>query len=351
MTGKTGCTVNITELGISLKANISLIGNDPMVTFVYDRLCLYGITKDVYHSRTIMRAAAICLGCVFNWFVLYSIWRNKTARKKVPNMLLAHQCCVDCFNIMVYLPIAHGSDYRYLVVLDDPKTFFNWVIVCDVVYEASVISSMASFILMAAERHMAVWKPVQHRLKVNRRKLVQMMAATWILSLAAAIGWGIALAEYLSWYNWYRILLTCTLLVGFLIVSLLTVLTFSRARQTVKQHAVPSNLSSRVKVTNKKSASKEFKLTILFSLLYSSFLLGFLPMSYARVYKHLKEKSDGEINGLVMIVSNIGFILSSICNPLLTMALRRELMPCCLRKNNKVSMTTYYSVSDANPKK
>lgn len=313
-------------------------------------LCTFVMTDAEYLATAVMRPLISFVGTILNVLLLYKCLCKRSVRKKVPNVLLAHQAIVDLYNLVVYVPASLKFGYTHEETFNDAQDFWVWYLATNLLYELSIFTSMFNFILISVERFLSLWKPFYHRAYVTCGRVYRMALLVWVLSGIVqgicVVGW------FTNKVKWYNRMKTGMLLAGFIVVTGLTLAAFFKARQSLrrgknfkyveersandamdeKKSSVLSKLSLSSLASFKSSISseelaKEFQLTLLFCLMYSCFCWGFLPLMIIWTWTYLVDFNSFSIDGrpIYFKIASNAFILSSMLNPLLAMWLKKDL--------------------------
>ena len=138
-----------------------------------------GYNEDISLPFLYTNFALGCVGASFNIFLLVIYWHRlqPSHRKKLSNLILANQGCVDlygslvlsfghCLSGLLYCPRCYTDEGD---ILYSATTKRNFQMVDYFTYNLSLFSTIFHFVLMTSERCLAMCKPLYHHTNITKK--------------------------------------------------------------------------------------------------------------------------------------------------------------------------------------
>ena len=263
-------------------------------------------------SLLILMSVAIILS---NSLIAFLFFWKKQLRKKVTNILLFNQACVDILNGLLFVPII------ILIIFCDIS---SEEFVFGTFYCFSLITSLFSFTLLAFERYFSVSRPLIHRQVVTKGRVTKAIILIWILStlmvMLAQIWYFTSTAVKKRLLSYYTYALWGIVAMTFSVVVCLYGGTVGRARKFIKTQRGRC-LEKHVLEIHK----KEMRVTILFIALFVAFLLTYLPSLIINIFDfsgvHDERKYELFSDAILLI-----YLSNSVFNPTLTICRKEDFL-------------------------
>ena len=264
---------------------------------------LYDKCNTIFISLLSIQLLVIVVGIALNFIIILRFFRNSSIQKQRSNILLLNQAVADMVNCLVYLtPLIvthfHNVTYsEYSSIIDLMFTFGAFL---------SFRSSLCIFLVIAFERYLAIAKPIWHRVNLREKHIWRLNVITWAIAMiTAAIACSLlSNGEIAIFFNYLKVSQAIDI-IQIVIITILFVLTFYKALTYIRRR----NISGIVLFQKR----KELHLTAIFSLMYILFILCFFPLTIGNAFTKSPENR----------LKILGFSLTSIINPILTLKLRK----------------------------
>ena len=303
-----------------LKPNVS----DSTVPISYYP-CTIGFTIGLLH--VLLSLAGIYL----NGIVLKNYFVRKDIQAKVANLMLAHQATVDLYNCCVFMlpwgiaKVILNCKVSVIHIRKGSSLYFFMLIWWLFVISLSFWSSVLSFFTIAIERWLAVCRPLWHKSRVTVGKMKCTVVFVWLYSLVIS-------AVHMYNIDMFQKTTKVTAIIALCInmaSSGLYVVTYLKARASVRGTNVNRPKQNETKRGRLITAKKEKKLTIIFAVMYLIFELPFLLFSIHITFFWIPNPS--EYNELPFVL----LLLASVLNPVFTLLLRKDFHSKCLHSAHR----------------
>ena len=249
---------------------------------------------------------ATCIGLILNAAIIARFCSRQEMRKRIPNILLAHQAFVDVVNLVAYVaPSAVVMIYISEVNKITLMTVFKMTAMSlNSLQCLTGYSSVGTFTLVACERWLAIWKPFRHRTHVKISRVTKVLVAIWVITIAVSILRLMLSIKQINTHGHFR--RSSTSMLGILLVFITIVLGMSyiKALVSVRQH--PGNQTSH---------HKEVRLAAIFCLMYALFLLLSVSILFA-IWTPMFSLANH--------INILAFAITSIINPVLTISMAED---------------------------
>ena len=265
--------------------------------------------------------AIIIIGVLLNCIIMHSFYRKVNLKKKIPNILLANQAFADLVNLIIYgLPNFVRALDRLIHVISLPHSISH---IIEYALLLTIASSVILFFIIALDRFIAIHNPLWHRANVNKKHIWAGIVGAWLVAIALTITSIAIHQEGLDLESPFGKFLIVLLGILITLVTVLHVCTFIKAFKSFYWNPDVS--------TNQiwKHPKKQFRLVLMFIIMYCIFSVGFFPLmiSFASKEGHSFELKSQIIFSL--------FIAISVLNPLLTLCLKSQFRITCAASRNE----------------
>ena len=265
----------------------------------------------IFMAMSSVLATIVLLGIIFNLMVCFVYCCRRSTRKRLPNILLVNQAIADLVNCVCYaLPNTILQFIFTIYKTIHPVKIFHkeyrhsLAIVCEVMAFVSISSSVMIYLVIASERWIAIVKPLWYHARLRKRHLWRAVMTTWLISFTASVL--VLFVNETFTYAFYFRAMQGTMVLLIMIITLLFALTFYKALKEIRRR--------RKLKKNFNKTRKEFRLTKVFLMMYSLFLVTFIPLAVLNP----NEKNPRRR------IKFLFFTLTAMINPLLTLTLKRD---------------------------
>ena len=265
--------------------------------------------------------ALVFIVLILNGMVCYLYRKHKNIPKKLANVLLLNQACIDLFSGIAYIPVYIASFYL-------PETDYLRSTVC--MY--SILLSICGLFLLAVERLWSILSPLQHLSSLSRSTLLRGIILTWLLPLPIGLinlVWAIQQNNSTAYtiYLWVFWVLLVTVL---LITAIVYVVTFIRTGNLIhKKYArqnherkFRSHSNGRTEDCLKLRFKQELRVTWLAFVLFLFYIIGYYPTVIVNLLAYLEKYNL--ISRPLIIFTSYSYVLNGIFNPFLCLTMKQD---------------------------
>ena len=266
-------------------------------------------------SIFILQLIILMVGTILNSIIQVSFYNKRPLRRKIPSILLFNQATSDLFSCSIYVLPNVIYYLGYLLKLADFP--YMIIVVLKRVLILTVTISIFLHTIIAIERYLSICKPMWHRAKVQIKHIWSSVIITWFMSLLITVICHFANGINTDDYMIDEVMHTLMAILAFLI-TLITVLYLVSVIEACKSLYMPSSSN-----TQKMRAKKQLRLTLLFFVMFATFLTGFIPVLVGLVWRMWQLSFKFQLLFLF-------FNLTSALNPMLTLSMRKEFRSKCV---------------------
>ena len=259
----------------------------------------------------------IIVALLLNGTICYSFFMKLLLRKENPTVVLFNQAVADIVNCLVYafpndifLMILHATKATKRDILEEPKHMDT---VGNTTLTLTASASVGLFVIAATDRFLALYKPVWHKVRMNKRVIWRAVIVNWMIAITLSLVIPIisnTSNEPESQFESYKIFLLATLVIVLIYVTTIYIFTFFLAYRAVYKRA--NNTEEAIA-----QSKKEFKLVAILIAMYLIFVIGSAPLIITTAANELQYSLRSQVLFLV-------FTFTSLLNPLLTLYLKSE---------------------------
>ena len=255
-----------------------------------------------------------------NAMVCLAFATNPKLRKRQSNILVFSQAVVDFLVGCVFIPWVETEHYTKQNLFSGYMIFYILIV------------SLGNLLCLAADRYLALIKPLKHHLLMNVSRTKRILIVLWLTPLLLTmipISWqnasketaNLAMTIYLG-ITWMVMLLMCAVMIYMYIRVYLTAAKSIRLRQKRMSHHYQAE--NRIQTTK-----KELRVAHLFGLLLLFFILAYTPLLYGNmvyilslngVIQDSKQYAPAFLGDIVIY----SLAINSVVNPILCLLLKKD---------------------------
>ena len=277
--------------------------------------------RDLFIGIAALQIVIFVLGSSLNTVIICSFYRKPFLRKKIPNILLFNQAVADLVNMMIYL-LTKLIHLLYQISTNHMIVSFQKLNIAFLYL--SVVSSVLLFAVISIERFLSIFMPLWHRIHIQRHHLWYTVLSAWVIVTLMTTAIIATMFHESTSEKWEKFedLVKYNFALGVIVVFMMFMITIVFSLNFFQ--ALKSLRSQSIQTTSDQIRSKkQFRLTLIFLMMFIVFVLTFIPGVYAAQTKLCYSHSHSLFNvcNQTFICT---FILTSIYNPILTLCLKRE---------------------------
>ena len=267
-------------------------------------------------------------GIILNSIVLKIFCRKMHTNRKIASVILAHQASVDLLNCIFLLPKGLDAIIWKFVKFPKLSIFLGTRSLTFFLFMVSASSSIFTFAAVAVERWTSITKPLWHRANMKIGWVKRAIRVIWSASIIIAVVTA-ALQRFGSYliYRYHMFIMLTLISFAMLAITVIFSLSYVNGRK---------NISGKSGMTiSARSIRRQLRFTVLFIIMYVTFLLAFLPMLIVGI---LWMKFNSEMANAFTVIL---FAITSSVNPVMTLTLKSDFK----EKRNSAKLAMKLSVA------
>ena len=260
---------------------------------------------------------------ITNLMVVLLYFKMKRTDRSIANYLIFSQSLADLFvglmtwvQICMQLPVVVSSSYVYVMYL---------LYMC--MLEYSLILTLGSLLLAAIERYLCIIKPFFNKQYITKRRIIMGSFGVWTLSLIPPLTL-MSLMDYqytnaeVDTVTIYSCVFDVVMMLIIAVIVALLILSLRVSKQSCDRRMERSRSLIEKKVTVKKT----IRLVTIFICMIVAYTVTFLPFACTRLLYDMGILSSLPYSSqiTIFIVCNTFYKSSSLFNPLLSIAMKRD---------------------------
>lgn len=274
------------------------------------------------------------VGTLLNFIVIGIYIKRPHIQKKVSNILILQQRVVDLVNCG---PLCIGQIIWLYYHLEDSCTTHKCkkterllsIQQTRVLGPFVLALSTFSYVGVGIDRILAVFAPYFYRLKMGRKYAISFIVVAWVAAIVVCSP-SVSIKFDSPDYRTYAIPACTIVIVSFLVNNVLFIATFIKSQKCLRK-LVQTRIADTTTVTVEivqpkiKRSYQELHLIKVFVIMYAGFVIGFLSfICFSLIMISDKSKHASDRQRITWEVSLILIASSSILNPALTLAMRKD---------------------------